>query len=101
MTAWLEEQWDPDLTVAEWWERLGTAGWSAPNLPVDRFGRGLSRSDATAVHRAISDFGALGPPSGLGAGELDPFKSLAKAIVYQQLSTKVRSGMISRSVHFG
>ena len=29
VTAWLEEQWDPDLTVAEWWERLGTAGWSA------------------------------------------------------------------------
>ena len=21
--AWLEENWDPDLTVAEWWERLG------------------------------------------------------------------------------
>ncbi|MEZ5226541.1 MAG: hypothetical protein R2710_07685 [Acidimicrobiales bacterium] len=21
--AFLEEQWDPDLTVAEWWQRLG------------------------------------------------------------------------------
>ena len=21
--SWLEESWDPDLTVAEWWERLG------------------------------------------------------------------------------
>ncbi|MEM9514749.1 MAG: acyl-CoA dehydrogenase family protein [Actinomycetota bacterium] len=66
VTAWLEENWDPDLTLAEWWERLGLAGWSAPNLPADRYGHGLSRADATAVHRAISDFGAVGPPSGLG-----------------------------------
>ncbi len=66
VTAWLEEHWDPDLTVAEWWERLGTAGWSAPTLPTNAFGRGLSRSDAVAVQRAIGDFGALGPPSGLG-----------------------------------
>src|SRR5690606_5472023 len=31
--AWLEENWDPDLTVGEWWERLGLAGWAAPGLP--------------------------------------------------------------------
>jgi hypothetical protein len=32
---WLEENWDPELTVADWWERLGLAGWSAPTLPVE------------------------------------------------------------------
>jgi alkylation response protein AidB-like acyl-CoA dehydrogenase len=64
--AWLEENWDPDLTVAEWWERLGTSGWAAPTLPVDRYGRELSRSDAVAVSREIADFGALGAPAGLG-----------------------------------
>ncbi len=64
--AWLEENWDPDLTVAEWWERLGTAGWAGPTLPINAFGRGLSRSDAVAVQREIGAFGALGPPSGLG-----------------------------------
>ncbi len=66
VTTWLEEHWDPELTVAAWWELLGLAGWSAPMLPPGRYGRGLSRSDSTAVHRAITDFGALGPPSGLG-----------------------------------
>ena len=25
--TWLEENWDPDLTVAQWWEKLGIAGW--------------------------------------------------------------------------
>jgi alkylation response protein AidB-like acyl-CoA dehydrogenase len=64
--AWLEENWDPDLTVAEWWERLGLAGWSSPLLPVDCYGRGMSRSDAVAVAREIAEFGAMGAPSGLG-----------------------------------
>src|ERR1700692_248860 len=29
---WLSSQWDPELTVGAWWERLGLAGWSAPSL---------------------------------------------------------------------
>jgi alkylation response protein AidB-like acyl-CoA dehydrogenase len=64
--AWLEENWDPDLTVAEWWERLGLAGWSAPTLPENAYGRGLSRGDAVLVANTISEFGALGAPGGLG-----------------------------------
>jgi alkylation response protein AidB-like acyl-CoA dehydrogenase len=64
--AWLEENWDPDLTVAQWWERLGLAGWSAPTLPTNAYGRGLSRGDAVLVQNAIAEFGALGAPGGLG-----------------------------------
>jgi alkylation response protein AidB-like acyl-CoA dehydrogenase len=63
---WLKENWDPDLTVAEWWERLGLAGWSAPSLPTHAYGRELSRTDANAVAREIAAFGALGAPGGLG-----------------------------------
>ena len=64
--TWLEENWDPDLTVAEWWERLGLAGWAAPGLPETAYGRGLNRNDSVAVQNAISEFGALGAPGGLG-----------------------------------
>jgi len=64
--AWLEENWDPDLTVAEWWERLGLAGWAAPGLPTHAYGKGLNRNDSVAVQSAIADFGALGAPGGLG-----------------------------------
>jgi len=63
---WLAENWDPDLTLAEWWERLGTSGWAAPNLPTNAYGRGLSRSDGVVVSREIAQFGAVGAPSGLG-----------------------------------
>ncbi len=63
---WLTENWDPDLTVAQWWERLGLSGWSAPSLPSAAYGRDLSRSDAVRVGRTIGDFGALPAPGGLG-----------------------------------
>jgi alkylation response protein AidB-like acyl-CoA dehydrogenase len=64
--AFLEENWDPDMTVREWWERLGMAGWSAPSWPEDAYGRGISNADNARVQRTIAEFGALGPPGGLG-----------------------------------
>jgi len=64
--AWLEENWDPDITVGEWWERLGLSGWAAPNLPENAYGKGLNRNDAVAVQNAIAEFGALSAPGGLG-----------------------------------
>ena len=66
LRTWLEENWDLDLTVAQWWEKLGTAGWSAPSLPTNAYGRALSRADAVRVTQEIANFGALGPPGGLG-----------------------------------
>lgn len=66
LTAFLESNWDPDLTVGEWWERLGTSGWAAPGWPVEWFGKGLSRDDTVRAQQAIADFGALGAPGGLG-----------------------------------
>ncbi len=64
--SWLEVNWDPDLTVAEWWERLGTSGWGVPTWPVEWFGKGLSRAEAVHIQQAISDHGALPAPGGLG-----------------------------------
>lgn len=63
---WLEANWDPDLTVSEWWERLGTSGWAAPSLPESCYGKGLSRAETVRVQEAIADFGALPAPGGLG-----------------------------------
>ena len=66
LRAWLEQNWDPDITVGEWWERLGVAGWAAPLLPENAYGRALPRADAVRVQQTISEFGALGAPGGLG-----------------------------------
>ncbi len=66
LRSWLESNWDPDLTVAQWWERLGLAGWSAPGLPTNAYGRSMARSDTVLVQQEIAKFGALGAPAGLG-----------------------------------
>jgi len=72
LQGWLEENWDPDLTVGEWWERLGMAGWAAPMLPADCYGRGLSRGDSLVVATTIARFGALGAPMGMAIGLASP-----------------------------
>jgi alkylation response protein AidB-like acyl-CoA dehydrogenase len=64
--AWLADNWDPDLTVAEWWNRLGTSGWAVPTWPSAWFGKDLSRAEGVRVQQAIADFGALPAPGGLG-----------------------------------
>ena len=67
LRAWLSVNWDPDLTVAEWWERLGLSGWAAPGLPTNAYGKGMARTDAIQVQEEIVKFGALVAPAGLGA----------------------------------
>jgi alkylation response protein AidB-like acyl-CoA dehydrogenase len=66
LRSWLSDNWDPDLTVGQWWEKLGTSGWAAPLLPLGTYGRGLTRVETLAALATISQFGALGPPQGLG-----------------------------------
>ena len=33
LDAWLDDNWDAELTIAEWWDRLGRSGWASPSLP--------------------------------------------------------------------
>ena len=66
LKGWLGENWDPDLTVAEWWERLGTSGWGVPSWPAEWFGKGLSSNEAVRVQTTIATYGALPAPGGLG-----------------------------------
>ena len=70
--GWLEAAWDPDLTLREWWARLAASGWSQPDWPLEWFGRGLARADASTVARAIRQAGALTGPTGFGAGMAGP-----------------------------
>jgi alkylation response protein AidB-like acyl-CoA dehydrogenase len=64
--AWLEQHWDPDVSVDEWWRTVAAAGWTAPHLSVEHGGRGLPRRSSTIVRAAFAAAGALRPPGGLG-----------------------------------
>ena len=66
LSAWLEKNWDPDITVAEWWARLNEARWSHPSLPEEAGGRGYNREQATAVSVGLAEANVVGPPTGLG-----------------------------------
>ena len=66
LDTWLDANWDPELTVAEWWQRLGTSGWAAPALPTNAYGKGVSRNEAIAVGQRIVKRGAVAAPGGLG-----------------------------------
>lgn len=62
---WYSEQWDPDMPLGEWWDRLATAGWSFPKWPEGSGGRGMSTNDAREAERARVAVGAHGPPKGI------------------------------------
>jgi len=66
LQAWLTRNWDPDLSVRDWWARVGDAGWTAPHFPLEWGGRGYTRGSQAIVYRAFRAFGAVPPPSGLG-----------------------------------
>ncbi len=86
---WLSSQWDPELTVGAWWERLGLAGWSAPTLPANAYGKGLNRNDGVRIASAIAEFGALGAPNGLGLLLAAP--TIATHGTQQQIDRYVRA----------
>ena len=42
--AWFEDHWNPELTLAQWWDVFGTSGWAFPTWPLDFF-RSHSKAD--------------------------------------------------------
>jgi alkylation response protein AidB-like acyl-CoA dehydrogenase len=63
---WLAANWDPELGLVEWRRRLVASGWATPTWPTRWGGRGLPAAAAAVVTQALADFGAVGPPEGVG-----------------------------------
>jgi alkylation response protein AidB-like acyl-CoA dehydrogenase len=63
--GWLAANWDPTLTVGEWWKRLADARLAHPTLP-EPWGRDWSRDETAQLVRGMVERKALGPPAGLG-----------------------------------
>ncbi|RYE04471.1 MAG: acyl-CoA dehydrogenase [Sphingomonadales bacterium] len=61
-SAWLQENWQPGLTVRQWWRLLAESGWAYPTWPTELFGKGLPASSVSAVRDAFAERGVLGPP---------------------------------------
>ena len=70
--AFYEQQWDPTVSVGEWYHRLVDSGWGYPAWPTSWFGRGLPPRLARVAREERKRVGALGPPSGIGPTLLAP-----------------------------
>jgi alkylation response protein AidB-like acyl-CoA dehydrogenase len=66
VVAWLEENWNPDLSVEDWWRIVAKARWTAPHFTTEQGGRGLYRTAGNVVRATFAEYGALRPPGGLG-----------------------------------
>lgn len=69
---WYSANWDPAMSVGDWWALIARSGWGYPFWPADRFGKGLSHTDALEADRARDDVGAFGPPNGVGVTLVAP-----------------------------
>ena len=69
---WYGENWDPDLSVGEWFQLMYESGWGYPTWPVQWGGKGLPIAVAKEVRAARRAVGALSPPSGIGPSLLAP-----------------------------
>jgi alkylation response protein AidB-like acyl-CoA dehydrogenase len=64
--AWLVANWDSDLSLLEWRDRLVDSGWAVPSWPERWYGRGLPAWADDVVRAELSAAGAVGLPTGVG-----------------------------------
>ena len=57
--AWLEANWDPDLGLIEWRNRLIDSGWGAPSWPKRWYGRELPVGLVPIVDEEMDRIGAV------------------------------------------
>lgn len=69
VNAWLDENFDPNLSLAEWRTRLVEGGWAAPNWPSDYFGRDFDQAQTAVVSRVFRERGIV-PVAQSGPGRL-------------------------------
>src|SRR4051812_24911120 len=68
---WLDEHWDPSLTVGQWWQLLADARLSTPGLPAP-CGRGWTRDQTATFIASLLARDALLPPGGMGVAMVAP-----------------------------
>lgn len=60
------EQWQPDLTVREWWRRMAAARLNLPSLPAELGGRGWTSADEGVITDTMNAAGVTLGAGGIG-----------------------------------
>lgn len=67
--AWLKANWDPDMSLLAWRNKLADSGWGMPQWPREWHGRGLPAGLVRVVEEEFAAVGAVGVLRG-GIGRL-------------------------------
>ena len=60
VSEWLKANWDPNLGLIEWRNKLADSGWGAPHWPKKWYGRDLPVGLVPVVEDAFEQAGAIG-----------------------------------------
>jgi|CXWL01.1.fsa_nt_gi alkylation response protein AidB-like acyl-CoA dehydrogenase len=67
LRQWIVENWDFQITVGEWWDRLASAGLTAPTWPRSQGGLAATTAIQATIEEELAIIGAIAPPvAGLG-----------------------------------
>ena len=55
VNGWIDDNWNPDLSLLEWREILVEGGWATPNWPKANFGRDFTMEQAALVSRIFAE----------------------------------------------
>jgi alkylation response protein AidB-like acyl-CoA dehydrogenase len=88
---WIGANWDPELSLAAWRQRLADSGWACPEWPRDCCGRGLPAAVAAQVAAALTAARIPGPPEGVGV-------VLAAPVIIERGSEDLRGRLVRPTV---
>jgi len=57
--AWIDEHWNPDLSLVEWRNILLEGGWATPHWPSNYFGRDFTIEESAIVARVLNARGVV------------------------------------------
>jgi alkylation response protein AidB-like acyl-CoA dehydrogenase len=57
--AWLEANWDADLGLVEWRNKLADSGWGVPTWPTEWYGKGYSDPLGRVIEEEFDRIGAV------------------------------------------
>jgi alkylation response protein AidB-like acyl-CoA dehydrogenase len=60
LTGWLNQNWSPDLSLAQWRELLVAGGWGCVNWPKAFYGRGYDKGQTALVRDIFAEHEVVG-----------------------------------------
>ncbi len=62
LQRWIANNWDPQVSVAEWWDRLASTGLTVPTWPRSQGGLAATTGIQSIIEDELAKIGAIAPP---------------------------------------